>query len=117
MMVIFKLIWGAFAGFFRPRLDREAEIVALRHQLTVLSRKRPERLVYTNADRLLFIWLYRMAPGILNALSVVEPATVIGWHRRGFRAFWRWRSRSRAGRPNTPLDIRTLIREMSVANQ
>ncbi len=65
-------------GFFRPRVDREAEIIALRHQPNVLRRKRPERLVSANTDRLLFVWLYRLAPGILNALLIVEPETVIG---------------------------------------
>ena len=116
MTDIFRLLWGAIVGFFRPRVDREAEIIALRHQLNVLRRKRPERLVFANTDRLLFVWLYRLAPGILNALSIVEPETVIGWHRRGFRAFWRWKSRSGAGRPKVPLEIRNLIWDMSAAN-
>ena len=116
MTDIFRMIWGAFAGFFRPRVDLQAEIAALRHQLNVLRRKRPERLVFTNTDRLLFVWLYRLAPSILNALSIVEPETVIGWHRRGFRAFWRWKSRSGAGRPKVSLEMRSLIRDMSVAN-
>ena len=116
MTDIFRLLWGAIIGSFRPRVDREAEIVALRHQLNVLRRKRPERLVFANTDRLLFVWLYRLAPGILNVLAIVEPATVIGWHRRGFRALWRWKSRSGAGRPKVPLEIRSLIREISVAN-
>ena len=87
---ILRLIRGAFADFFRPRVDREAEIIALRHQLNVLRRRRPERLVFNNADRLLFVWLYRLAPGILNALSVVKPETVIGWHRRGFVSVRPW---------------------------
>ena len=116
MMDIFRLISGAFAGFFRLRLDREAEIVALRHQLNVLRRRRPGRQVFSNADRFLFVWLYRIAPGILNALSIVKPETLIGWHRSGFRAIWRWKSRSRAGRSKSPLEIRALIREMSAAN-
>lgn len=113
---IFRLIWSAIAGFFRPRVDREAEIIALRHQLNVLHRRRPERLVFSNSDRFLFVWLYRLAPGILNALAIVEPKTVVGWHRRGFRALWRWKSRSGAGRPKVPLEIRNLIREMSATN-
>jgi hypothetical protein len=113
---LFGLIWGAIIGLFQLRLDREAEIVALRHQLNVLRRKRPGRRVFTNTDRLLFVWLYRLAPGILNTLSIVEPETVIGWHRRGFRLFWHWKSRSRAGRAKTPLEIRNLIRDISVAN-
>ena len=116
MIGILSLIWSTITGFFRPRVDREAEISTLRHQLNVLHRKRPERLVFSNTDRLLFVWLYRLAPGILNALSIVEPETVIGWHRRGFRALWRWKSRSGAGRPKVPLEIRNLIREISVAN-
>ncbi|WP_373503664.1 integrase core domain-containing protein [Aestuariivirga sp.] len=116
MTDIFGLIWGAITGFFRPRVDREAEIIALRHQLNVLRRMKPERLVFSNRDRFFFVWLYRLAPGILNALSIVEPKTVVGWHRRGFRALWRWKSRSGAGRPKVLFEIRNLIREMSVAN-
>lgn len=57
-----------------------------------------------------------VSPGTLNALSIVKPETVIGWHQQGFRAFWRWKSRSAAGRPKAPLEVRTLIREMSIAN-
>ncbi len=116
MIGILSLIWSAITGFFRPRVDCEAEIIALRHQLNVLRRKRPETLVFANTRRHLFVWLYRLVPGSLNALSIVEPATVIGWHRRGFRAFCRWKSRSGAERPKVPLEIRNLIREMSATN-
>ena len=87
---ILKLIWGATADFFRSRANLQTEIIALRHQLSVLRQKRPEQLVFGNTDRLLFVWLYRLAPGTLNALSIVKPETMIGWDRRGFRAFWRW---------------------------
>src|ERR1700755_2384186 len=52
----------------------------------------------------------------LDALKIVKPETVIRWHRAGFRAYWRWKSRPRGGRPTTPLEIRHLIREMSLAN-
>src|SRR6267154_2282656 len=58
---------------------------------------------------------YRLAPGVLDALKIVRPETVIRWHRAGFRAYWRWKSRPR-GRPKTPLEIRHLVREMSLAN-
>lgn len=90
MASILKLIWGAIADFFRSRANLQTEIIALRHQLSVLRQKRPEQLVFGNTDRLLFVRLYRLAPGTLNALSIVKPETVIGWDRRGFRAFWRW---------------------------
>jgi hypothetical protein len=82
----------------------------------VLRRKAPKRLVFSKIDRLVFASLYRLAPGILNALLIVKPETVIRWHRTGFRLFWRWKSRSRGGRPKVPLEIRQLIRNMSLAN-
>ena len=53
---------------------------------------------------------------MLDALKIVKPETVIRWHRTGFRAYWRWKSRPRGGRPTTPAEIRQLIRGMSVAN-
>jgi hypothetical protein len=67
----------------------EAEILTLRHQLSVLRRKSSKRLAYSNFDRLVFA---RITPGVLNALVIVKPETVIRWHRAGFRLFWRWKS-------------------------
>jgi hypothetical protein len=113
---LLKLIWCLAVGLFRSRAALEAEIAALRHQLNVLRRKAPKRLVFSNFDRLIFASLYRLAPGILNALLIVKPETVIRWHRTGFRLFWRSKSRSRGGRPKVPLEIRQLIRNMSLAN-
>jgi transposase InsO family protein len=111
-----KLIWWVVIGLFRSRASLEAEIVALRHQLNVLRRKSTKRLAFSNFDRLIFASLYRIAPNVLNALVFVKPETVIGWHRAGFRLFWKWKSRSRSGRPKVPLEIRQLIRDMSLAN-
>src|SRR3989441_842876 len=111
-----RLIWCALIGLFRPRAALEAEILVLRHQLNVLRRKSPKRLAFGNIDRLVFAGLYRVAPGVLDALKILKPQTVIRWHRAGFRAYWRWKSRPRGGRPKTPADIRQLIRDMSVAN-
>jgi transposase InsO family protein len=116
MRDLLKLMWWVVSGFFRSRSSLEAEILTLRHQLNVLQRKAPKRPVFSNFDRLVFASLYRLAPGILNALVIVRPETVIGWHRAGFRLFWRWKSRSRGGRPKLPRDIRKLILEMSLAN-
>jgi transposase InsO family protein len=67
-------------------------------------------------DRLIFAGLYRLAPNVLNALAILKPETVLKWHRAGFRSYWRWKSRRRTGRPIVPLEIRKLIREMSIAN-
>jgi len=111
-----RLIWCGLIELFRPRCDLEAENLVLRHQLNVLRRKAPKRVALGSIDRLLLVGLYRLAPGVLDALKIIRPETLIRWHRAGFRAFWRWKSRPRGGRPRTPADIRRLIREMSVAN-
>ena len=111
-----RLIWCVVIGLFRSRAALEAEILVLRHQLNVLQRKSPKRATLSSIDRLLLVGLYRLAPGTLDALKIIRPATLLRWHRAGFRAYWRWKSRPRGGRPGTPADIRRLIREMSIAN-
>jgi hypothetical protein len=111
-----KLIWCAFVGLFRSRASLQAEILVLRHQLNVLHRESPRRMTFSSIDRMVFAGLYGLAPSVLDALQIVKPDTVIRWHRAGFRAYWRWKSRSQGGRPRTPADIRRLIREMSIAN-
>jgi hypothetical protein len=107
---------GALIGLLRSRAALQAEVLVLRHQLNVLRRKSPKRVALNGIDRLLLIGLYRLAPGVLDALKIVRPETLMSWHRAGFRAYWRWKSRPRGGRPKTAADIRRLIREMSVAN-
>jgi hypothetical protein len=89
----------------------------LRHQLNVLRRRVPSKPKITMADRLLFVWLYRLFPSVLNAITLVHPETIIRWHRTGFRLYGRWKSRSGGGRPRIALEIRHLIREMSLANR
>ena len=101
----------------KTQAQLEAEIVLLRHQLNVLRRRVPSNPKLTVADRLLFGWLYRLFPAVLNAVAIVQADTVVRWHRTGFRLYWRWKSRSRGGRPKVPGDIRRLIREMSLANR
>src|SRR6476469_5395807 len=115
MRDICSLLWCALVGLFRSRASLEAEILLLRHQLNVLRRKSPKRMAFPDVDRLVFAGLYHLAPGVLNALKIVKPETVIRWHRAGFRAYWHRRS-ARWGRPQTPLEIRRLIREVSLAN-
>src|SRR4029450_7190996 len=111
-----RLIWCALIGLFRPRAALEAEILVLRHQLNVLRRKSPKRVALASLDRLLLVGLYRLAPGVLDALKIITPETLLRWHRAGFRAYWRWKSRPLGGRPRTASDIRRLIREVSIAN-
>jgi Integrase core domain len=116
MADLLRLIWCAVVGLFRSRAALQTEILVLRHQLNMLRRRSPTRVVVSNIDRLVFAGLYRLAPEVLDALKILKPETVIRWHRAGFRAWWRWKSRPRGGRPKTPYEIRQLIREMSVAN-
>jgi transposase InsO family protein len=116
MIEVLRLLCAAMIGLFRSSTRREAEIMVLRHQLNVLRRKSPKRTALNNVDRLLFVWLSRLVPATLEALKVVGPETVIRWQRAGFRAYWRFKSRPRVGRPGTPIEIRQLIRDMSSAN-
>jgi hypothetical protein len=85
-------IWRALAGLFRSRTALQAEILILRHQLNVLRRRSPKRVTLSTVDRLVFVGLHRLAPKVLDALAMLQPETVIRWHRVGFRAYWRWKS-------------------------
>ena len=116
MWEVLSLIRWLLLDLVRSRRSLEAENLALRHQLNVLRRSAPKRPVLSNFDRLIFVCLYRIAPRILDAVAILEPETVIRWHRAGFRSFWRWKSRRHAGRPSVAPEIRRLIREMSLAN-
>jgi transposase InsO family protein len=116
MVDVLMSLWSALTGLFRSRARLEAEILVLRQQINVLRRKSPRRFAFGNLDRLVFVGLYRLVPGILDALAIVRPETVIRWHRAGFRSFWRWKSRRGGGRPRVPLEIHRLIRDMSLAN-
>jgi hypothetical protein len=101
---------------FKSRQRLEAEILVLRHQLNVLQQRVPRRVHLRWADRALFTWLYRRWPRILDAITIVRPETVVRWHRMGFGAYWRWKSRSPGGRPRLGKEVRDLIRRMSFEN-
>ena len=115
MWELCRLIWRMFTDLFRSRATLEAEILVLRQQINVLRRGAPRKLAFNTIDRLIFIGLYRLFPQTCSALAIVKPDTVIRWHRAGFRSYWRWKSGRRCGRPTMPLEIRRLIREMSIA--
>src|SRR6202049_4428598 len=111
-----SLVWSVLVLLFRSRASLEAEILILRHQLNIQRRHLPKRLTFSSIDRLIFVGLSRLAPSTLNALTIVKPETVVRWHRAGFRSYWRWKSRPRSGRPAVAVEIRRLIREISIAN-
>jgi hypothetical protein len=116
MLGMVELLSGWLASLMKSRRRLQAENLALRHQVNILRRRAPGRTRLSNPDRLLFVWLYRQWPTVADAVAIIRPETLIRWHRRGFRAFWRWKSRSRGGRSVVPTEIRQLIREMSRAN-
>ena len=115
MIKILSTLVSLLSFRVRSRASLELGLIALRHQVIVLRRQRPRRLRLFFTDRLFWVWLYRLRPELLDTLVLVKPATVIGWHRKGFRIYWRWRSR-RSGRSKTNAEIRDLIRRMSSAN-
>ena len=92
------------------------ENLALRHQLLVLQRsvRRPRLARW---DRVLWVWLSRVWAGWRSSLVIVQPATVLAWHRRGFQLYWRWKSRPNpVGRPRLDVEIRHLIRRLAREN-
>src|SRR6266849_487106 len=114
MLTLLRFIVSLLVRRFHSRAVLELENLALRHQLHVLRRQRPGRPRLFAIDRLLWVWLYRLWPRCLEVMVLVKPATVIQWHRQGFRRNWRWRSRS--GRPSVDREVRELIRQMNAAN-
>lgn len=102
---------------FKTSAELRLENLALRQQLGVLRRSAPNRLKLTPADRIFWVWLRRVWGDWKSALMIVKPATVVAWHRRGFRLFWTWKiRRGKPGRPSVPPEVRDLIRMMSRNN-
>src|SRR5262249_47189355 len=95
--------------FFKSPRRLEAENLFLRHQLSIALSRAPPRL--RGSDRALLVWMTRRWPSLLGAAQVVQPETILRWHRAGFTAFWRWKSRQRAGRPKIDRELRDLTNE------
>jgi putative transposase len=92
------------------------ENLALRHQLAVPQRS-GRRPPLSRWDRILWVWLSRLWAPWRSSLVIMQPATVVAWHRRGFRLYWRWKSRAHpVGRPKLNIEIRHLIRRMAHEN-
>ena len=88
MIALLCFVLAVLAAPFKSKSLLEAENAALRHQLTVLRRKVHGRVRFTNSDRWFFIQLYRWFPSILKVVTIVQPATLVRWHRAGFRRYW-----------------------------
>src|SRR6267143_7188483 len=117
MLTIILSLFSSARQAFQTRAALKAEILALRHQLLVLQRtSRGHRLRLSRADRFLWVWLARFWSGWRSALVIVKPETVIAWHRKGFRLYWKWKSRHPEGRPSVSRDVIDLIHRMCLAN-
>src|SRR5215472_11158543 len=115
MFAILHLL-ATFAGnLFKSRRQLEVENLFLRHQLTIALR-RARRLRLHGSDRAVLVWLTRLWPSLIGLARVVQPDTILRWHRSGFRVYWRWKSRGRPGRPSISRELRELIRRMSREN-
>ena len=116
MFVILHALGMFVADMFKSRCRLQAENLFLRHQLNVALRRAPSRLRLRGRDRALLIWMIRLCPNLLGVAQVVQPETILRWHRAGFKMFWRWKSRNRAGRPKIDRGLRDLIQRMSREN-
>src|ERR1700693_5607691 len=116
MVALMCFVLAVLALPFKSKSRLEAENAALRHQLIVLRRKVRGRAQLSNNDRWFFVQLYRWFPWILEVVAILRPETLVRWHRDAFRRYWRWKSRSRGGRPQIETELRALIRQMSVEN-
>ena len=101
VLQLYWLLLTAVLAWVRPRHDLVLENLLLRHQLAVLTRPtrtRPRARLHT-WDKRLWILARRCCARWREHLALVTPDTVVRWHRQGWRVFWRWKSRSRGGRP------------------
>jgi putative transposase len=114
-MALLGGVWCVLRLLLLPRGRLALENLALRQQLAVLRRSVPRPRLRT-WDRLFWACLSRCWAGWKDALAIVTPATVVAWHRQGFRLYWRWKSRGRPGRPRIDPEVRRLIRRMSLEN-
>jgi transposase InsO family protein len=116
MTAILLTLWLFVVDLFKSRSRLEAENLFLRHQLNIALRRVPSRVRPSGSDRALVVLMTMLWPSLVGLARVVQPETILRWHRSGFKAFWRWKSRNRAGRPEVNPELRDLIRRMSKEN-
>lgn len=116
MLALLHTLWMFVVDLFKPRWRLQAENLFLRHQLGIALRHAPPRFCLHNSDRALLCWMTQLWPHLVGLARVVQPETILRWHRAGFRRYWRWKSRKMAGRPRIAQEIRDLIRRMSLEN-
>jgi len=110
-----SILIGSVVDLSRSKTDLIAENALLRHQLALLKRqsKRPR---LKPADRLSLLVLAKVTRTWRQALLIVQPATLLRWHREGYRLFWKWKSRKRRSQPRLAEETIALIRRMWAEN-
>ena len=113
MLIFLASLLATLPSILLSRAALELENLALRHQIGVLQRSARKRPKLILVDRLLWVWLSRVWSDWRSALDIVQPDTVIAWHRKGFRLFWTWKvRRGHPGRPTLPREARDQSPEM-----
>jgi putative transposase len=115
MLHLLYVLLATARSSLKAQRELALENLALRQQLATLQRK-TKRPRLTQADRVFWVALCSLWPDWRHALLIVKPQTVIGWHRKGFKLYWTWKSRKRIGRPPIDAEIRTLIRRIATEN-
>src|SRR6201982_3010910 len=117
MLISLATRFATLSSIFRSRAVLQLENLALRHQIGVLQRSARKRPTLTSVARLLWVWLSRVWSGWRSALAIVQPETVLAWHRAGFRLFWTWKVQcGQPGRRVISPEVRALIRKMCREN-
>src|SRR5258708_10252250 len=116
MIALICFVLAVLASSFKSKIRLEAENAVLRHQLIILQRKVRGRASLTNNDRWFFVQIYRWFPTIMKVVTIVQPETLVRWHRIGIRRYWCWKSRSWGGRPQIKMELRALIGQISREN-
>src|SRR5262245_32358878 len=116
MTSVLTSLLATLRGVVHSRAALHLEVLALCHQVQVLQRSQRRRLRLARADRWLWAWLSHVWHNWRTTLVIVKPATVVSWHRQGFRLFWPWKGRRRTGRPRISSEASALIRMLALEN-
>src|SRR5271170_7851799 len=116
MFAILHALGMFVCDLLKSRRRLQAENLFLRRQLNIALRRALPRPRLRRGNRALLVWMTGICPRLLDLAQVVKPETILRWHRAGFAAYWRWKSRKRAGRPKIDRGLRDLILRMSREN-
>ena len=116
MLAILHLLGTVITNLFKSRRRLEAREPFSSASTQYRTEAGTASSAATGSDRAVMVWLTWLWPSLIRVARVVEPDTILRWHRAGFRAYWRWRSRGQPGRPKIERELRDLIQQMSKEN-